>query len=414
MKYLRAFVAREYQQFLALSSESRCMLLSYVLVGLADPMISVFTNAFLWRSTHDPLALVVYNGGFFLALSLGFYLNGYLLRRFSVSQLYWVGCVLQGLVPFLVMIHRVDSLWLIALAGLLFGCAAGLFWSNRNLMTLTQTQTQDRLYFGGLESGLGTIVSIAMPTLIGWFLVWGETRRWYSVHQAYLVMGFAAVLILFAAGASLQACTCHPKIPSHLLLRKPSSRWRAMRWLEYIHGVHGGTEIVVPTLVVLTLLGEEASLGLVHSLSAISAALAIYTIGRVARSEHRPHLLGVWIVLEVLASVVFAWWFSATSVIVYTVLVALVANTRWVTLMSLTYDVIDDEERVHGLPKYVFLFDREVFLNLGRVTGLSLFVLLLLFDHEVALRYALVCTALLQGLVFGVARRLNRSFVGVT
>lgn len=408
--FFRRYIMREWTHFQSLSYENRRLLLSYLLVGLSGPMTGVFVNAFLWRYTQDARSLMLYNGGFFLALPVGFYINGLLLRRASTVALYWLGCVLQGLVPFALIFGQVTELHWIGLLGLLFGFAAGLFWANRNLMTLTQTHTDERLYVGSLESVLGTLTSIVVPVLIGWFLVFGEAKGWYSIQRAYEIVGVGGVVILFFAGWCLRPLSIRPQIPRFFILSSASRRWNALRWLEYVHGVHGGTEIIIPTLMILSLIGEEGSLGLVQSLSAVCAAFAIYVVGRRARAHHRPHLLGVWIIVEVLASASFALLFSSFSVVLYTLLIALVAHTRWVTLMSITYDVIDGEERLHGQSRYASLFDRELFLNLGRVTGLLLFFGVFVFDEAVALRYTLLFTSLLQWLVFGVGKRLNHSF----
>ena len=93
--------AREKSHFDDLGVVVKHLLLSYSLYLISYPVMGIFINAYFWRQSNDVSLIAAYNLGFFVALPLGFYLNGLLLKKIHILKLYWVGGVLQGLAAFL-------------------------------------------------------------------------------------------------------------------------------------------------------------------------------------------------------------------------------------------------------------------------------------------------------------------------
>src|SRR5258708_32425196 len=92
----QSFIARETAYFYKLHQDARKLLVSIFLYNLVSPLFGIFLNAFLWRQTHDIILLTVYNLILYAFIPIGFYLNGWLLRRFSPAVPYTISLLLYG------------------------------------------------------------------------------------------------------------------------------------------------------------------------------------------------------------------------------------------------------------------------------------------------------------------------------
>ena len=121
-------------------------------------------GAFFWQP-HGifPLRLSILCGLWFLlflGLPLGFYFNGLLLRKFSSSLLYIFGLLLMGVSVTGIIFTSPHQIVTVALFGFIYGISLGIFWANRNLLTLITTTSENRIYFSGIESSSATIIGM--------------------------------------------------------------------------------------------------------------------------------------------------------------------------------------------------------------------------------------------------------------
>ncbi len=363
-------------------------------------MTDLFTNVFLWRTHTTATAIVIYNLGFCLVIPVGFYFNGLLMRRVRPALLYGMGCLLQGFPPLLLVFIRPSSLLVIGALGGLFGLAAGFFWANRNFLSLRLVQEQHRLRFTALESILSTIASVFMPILIGWLLLLGERLGWYSTQQAYEAMTVLGLLLLSVAG--WLAFPIHLPAPNleRLWVRDARREWNRIRWVEMLHGFQHALEMVIPTLLILLLLGQEDVLGTLQSAAALVASIVIYLIGTRAPRSSRGTILAWWVASTLISTSLLVIFYSPLALIIYVIANALTVDIRWMALITTMYDVVDREERQTKNSHYSYLFDREIFLSIGRVVALIAFLIFYIASPQNALRATLLSGAVLQIFVF--------------
>lgn len=163
MRLIHKVIHHELSYFHQLSQAGKTLIISYALSGITDPVLYAFFNTFLWRETNDMRILAWYNFAFYAGLPLGFYLNGKLLKYISSTRLYLVGCVAEAVVvSALIFLSQTNYLALL-IFGITFGMSAGLFWANRNFLTLRAVKSENRIYFSSLEANASTITGIIIP-----------------------------------------------------------------------------------------------------------------------------------------------------------------------------------------------------------------------------------------------------------
>lgn len=378
-----------------LAPSQRRLIASFFLFGLATPMASTYVNTYLWRQSKSPETLAVFNIGIFIAIALGFLLNIVFLRRFGSGKLYALGCILQGLVPLaLVSLGARADTYAFAV-GLILGLAQGFYWANRNALTSKLSQGEYRYRFVSVETALGTVAGVISPLLIGWFIASGEQLSTQTIDHAYQVTAVASLILLMAAGALAWPLAIEPLGTKRMSFAGTSKLWKTQRVIEIVNGMAHGIETVLPLVIILTLLGQEGAVGTLKSAGAVFSAIVIVFLRKYVRHHHHANLFGVWLVVTLLGSTLFAVLYTPMSALIYFLLSGLVSPVRWSSFTTVMYEIVDQELRAKDSHRFFYIADREVFLNIGRVIGLLLLTFLFRLSPEMVSRYGLLLVALI-------------------
>ena len=389
---------REKTHFDDLGETVKHLLYSYALYLISYPIMGIFINTYFWRQTNDVSLIAAYNLGFFVALPLGFYLNGLLLRRFHILKLYWAGNVLQGVAAFLAIFIPSLSFCQVLVYGLVYGIGGGLYWGNKNYITLKITKGKNRLYYNNLESSLDLVISIIMPILIGWALVFGEQIALYTVESAYKILMLISIILLWVSGYMLRSANIYSEPISHLTLRKPSKYWNLNRLVHVLYWTLSGVNYFVPTILVLVFVGTEAALGTIESITALLVAVLLYIIGRKSSAKHLMTTIIATGIVFLAGALMFNFTYGFVGAIIYSVAYSLTGAVAWNSIYSNSMEVIDREsEYGSNHNQYALVLDNEIFFNLGRIIGMALFFgLVALTNQEISLRIAPLIAGSLQ------------------
>lgn len=387
----------ELSHFQKLPAAAGSMLVSAGIYEFAYPLLFVFLSAFLFRSTGSFTAAILYHSGMYIALPLTFYLNGLLLKRWRMPWLLSFGLVFQGVVSSLVFFMSSISFTTIFIMGLLQGVAMGFYWANRNFMNLTVIQDEQRDYFTGLETIVANVAGIIAPFFTGWILILGAGYSRLSIQQMYQLLALVAMLAMTLAGMVMfSAKVANPQFKK-LWLGAISSPWNKGRIREVIYGISHGLIIFVPPTLTLFAIGQEEVLGTLQSIAAIFGSLFTYVIARKVKAHKRRSLLFYSIILNLLITIPLSVWFEQWAILIYLLGYGFTIHLMWLALSPVQMKIIDEEEGGDSTNNYAYVADRELFLNIGRIMGMAVFLPLVLFvSQEVALRISLLLVAILQ------------------
>jgi hypothetical protein len=253
------------------------------------------------------------------------------------------------------------------------------------------------MYYGSLESGVGTFINIIAPLLSGTTIVIIAKFIPNGLNLSYQILSFLAFIILFATGFIIQ--TMEPLKQEHKLpiVTKHSRKWNMLRIFIINSGILSGILIFFPTLIVFSFLGKEGTLGYIQSIvSALSAVVVLGFASRVT-NKHALFFLGISIVFITLGSAFFGLFFSSIGVIVYLLSDAISMPFLWAPYNTISLNTIDSEYAEFGHPHFAYIFDQELFLNIGRLVGIGVFIYIATqFGTIPALRYSPFILAVLQ------------------
>lgn len=407
MNLLKSFYQREHAHLEKLSPDSKQLVKSIFLYNTIGPLFSIFLTAFLFRQTESLTLVALFNVLFYIGIPLGFYINGLLLKYYPPHILYSVGLATKGISMATLIFLPALTLATIVSFGLLYGITVGMYWANRNFLTLVTTTSNNRIYFSGLESLSKSITDVMTPFLIGILITFGTMIALYTPRDGYKILAIIMLLIVVRIGMTILRLRTSRQTVS-LFITNASRQWANFRIYNTVLGFLTVGIMMLPPLMVLVLVGEEGALGIIQSLAALLSAFVVYGFSKTLHIRHRFKLLVVSIIISIAGALLFSLFYSALGVFLFIASVALALPFWWAYMSSMSYDLID-KEYSEITKRYAAVCDREVYINIGRVLTLVLFLgLIYFYSNDAALRYTPLAFVVFQILLFFIARSIEK------
>jgi len=398
-------IGAELRHFRAQSHNFKTLVLTNFVYAFVLPVVDMFVAAYIMRSSNDPVKVVIYQLTIYTGIPLTFLINGFLLRHFNVKTLYSFGMLLSGVSMTIMMSLPTLNLVGIGCAGLLMGFSFGFYWSNRDFLSLANTDNSNRNYYYGLETFLYTLVATAIPIMIGWFLQYqggdSQVQRGYQI-----VTGIVFLIAIAASFVCFRGTFTQPENRKFIYF-KFHPLWRKFLALAALKGLVQGFLVTAPAMLVMLLLGKEFALGTANSIGAIVAAILMYFIGRYSSPRHRVHILSAGLILFAIAAAFNAILFNATGVVLFLMFMLLARPLLDLAYFPIQYRVINVVGHVENRSEYAYILNHEAGLWIGRFLGAGTFLVLAFgISNEVALRYAVLIAAVVQLASIWIARNV--------
>ncbi|HYF68735.1 MAG TPA: hypothetical protein VD884_11395 [Ohtaekwangia sp.] len=389
----------EFNFFMTMPRDMRVLLITNLIYAFVLPVIDIFVGAYIMRTSNDPKIVVIYQLTVYTGIPITFLINGFLLNKIKIAHLYSFGMLLSGLSMLVMMSLENLSATGVGIAGILMGCSFGFFWANRDYLALDTTNDSNRNYYYGLETFFYTITFILVPFFVGAFLARSEAGAWFDgkMNVAYqVVTGFVFLLTILSSVVIHQEKFKNP-IQKKFLYLKFHSLWNKMLVLAGLKGLAQGYLVTAPAILIMTLVGNEGSLGTVQAVSGIVTAFMLYGLGRFTKPHHRIYILSAGLFIFLVGTLINSLLFSAIGVIVFVLCKVLFQPLHDIAYFPIQMRVIDVVSKIEKRNEFAYIFNHEFGLYVGRFLGLGLFIVLATYvSRTFALKYSLVVIAVLQ------------------
>lgn len=385
-------IKSEFLHFKSLSQKAQGLIISYFFYGAAYPIINTYINSYIWRNNNNLTSLAIYRLGQFSLTPLIFLINGYLLKKYKIVWLYFFGSLVLAISTVSIVFIKLNSIIDYFILGGLYGVGFGFYWANRNYLTQQETSHKNRNYFLGLNFSINTIISLIIALFSGWLIVFGLS------YQALMIFAF---ILLFVSGFKVFSENYQAFRIGKLTISQPTDKWKIKRLIHLGIGLFEGSAYFLPSLLILSMLGNEGILGTLTALTSILSAVLVYIYGRkVQTKNHRKYFI-ISVIFGLLSSVILAFFFNWLTIIIYVLLNSLIINFIWLTAGPLIMNNIDVEIVTNEEGRFSYILDGELFLNIGRSTSavICLIITISISDFA-ALRYGSLILSAFQVLLF--------------
>ena len=402
-------IVKEFDFFSSHSKGMRVLLLTNLIYGLVGPIIELFIGAYIMRNSSDISLVVIFQLAVYTGIPLTFMINGFLLNRIKIAWLYSFGMLLSGISMFAMMLlQQLDTIG-VFLAGLIMGLSYGFFWANRDFLALNTTNDGTRNYYYGIETFFYTITGILVPLAAGAFIGATDKNGWFGgqVNTAYYILtAIVFVMSMFASILVHRGEFVNPKRAPFLFI-KFDRIWNKMLGLASLKGLAQGYIVTAPTMLILSLVGKEGSLGLIQGIAAAVSAILLYILGRVTGPKHRLLIYGIGCLLFMVGALLNATLYSSLGVILFMMCLLFARPLLDIAYFPIQLKVIDYVAEKEKRNEFSYIFNHELGLYLGRLFGCGLFIVLARYVSEyAALRYALLVIAVLHALGWFMAKSI--------
>jgi YQGE family putative transporter len=371
----------------------RRLVISNIFKTIQSPLVTTFLNAFIWRVSGSIVGVAIYNIGLHIIPPVAFYLNGLLLRHIDIRKLFAWGAILSGIASVLLIFFKGSNLLFIFLCGCILGLGDGFYWANRNYLEFKETCNEVRLYFYGLLSSVSSIASVLVPLIAGWFIVFGSFVHLYSQKHAYWILFTLSFILMFLCGRVILHGAFESPIPEKILLKTTFLNKR--RLLNIAGGFVDGTPFIA-TLLILLILGNEGILGSITAIVSLITAFAMYWYGKKAKPTSELRAILASSALFLISGFCLIAFPLTIGVILFVLLYG-IASSFFSMLINAELLSLSEEELLGDTSsRYSFIFDNEVFLNLGRILSLLIIIGIAFFTSKIT---TLVYGQILLGII---------------
>ena len=401
----------EYLFFRSQPLNIRTLLVTNMLYAFILPIIEIFVGAYIMRNTGSPAYVAIYQLCMYFGVLVTSVLNGLMLRRFNSSSLYAFGILLSAAVLMAMMFVNSIGIIALGLSGFILGASTGFFWTNRYLLTLNSTNDENRNYFFGLESFFFSLWSITVPLIVGAFLVSVDgfvfLGKILDVNNGYQFITAFSLLVALAAVLVLSRGRFDNPVQKKFFYTRFHLLWQKLLTLAGLKGMVQGFLVTAPAILVMRLVGNEGSLGLIQGVGGLLTAILVYTLGRIAAPRHRMAIFGLGLFVFFLGTLFNAVLFSAIGVIVFVLCKVLFQPLHALAYFPTMMKTIDAVKAIENRNEYAYILSHEIGLFIGRAFGMGLFISLAYWvSEDFALKYALVIVGTVQLLSLPLAKNI--------
>ncbi len=352
-----------------------------ILKIISNPLTDIFLNAFIWQTTGSLLTVALFNVGQYIFLPIAFFVNGLLLRKTHIQKTFAWGAIIGGASGAALVIFGNGNAHLIPIFGCIWGFGNGMYWANRNYLELQETVAAWRGYFYGILLSMSALASILVPLAAGWFIVFGTYSGLYSRKHAYWMVFIFSFLLMVVCAKMVSQSSFNTTIPEKISRLSHGSLFSRRRILQIASGLLDGIGFF-PTLLALYLIGNEGFLGSISAIAALCTVTALYLYARRANERHERNSLLGSAFLYLTCAVCLAFLPHEIGIIINILLMGVAWSFSGVATNSIFLKLCEEEMGDEKNSGYSFIFDNELFLNIGRLIAVGIVIVLALAISE--------------------------------
>ena len=376
---------------LHMETTNRDLILLIVIGGLYALGIflsNTFVNVYLWRQTNDYLTIATYNLAIFILQPLTFIAAGKLAKKIDRVIVLRLGVTFLALFFLTVLFLGEHAAHFNIILGCLLGIGYGFYWLAFNVLTFEITEPETRDYFNGFVGALESFGGMVAPVVAGAIIAKLATNIGYMTVFA---ISLSLFLLAIICSMFLQRRNAEGKYHFKEVFKELNENkdWKNIVFANFFLGIREGIFIFVITIWVFVITQSEFALGIFHlTLNGVSL-LSYFLVVKVLRPSKRKIALFIGSVIISFSIFILVFQLSYPILILYAFTIGLAYPILDVPYNSVTYDVIGvsnyaKEWRI----EYVVVF--EMFVNLGRVLSIAIFIVMFLLFGEPAIRYLLI------------------------
>ncbi|TYP69770.1 MFS transporter [Paenibacillus methanolicus] len=360
----------------SLDGQAVLLLVVQGLLGIANALSGTFVPVYLWKASQS-LALIGWFNLFQATVSgLTFWLAGKWVKEHNKMHCLRLGVALSGAFYLTVLLIGKSAVDYAIPLGVLNGIALGLFWLAYNVVYFEVTEPGNRDRFNGLAGFLGSGAGILAPWISGLIITSQSGERGYTIIFTISVILFAVAVVMSFWLKKREAVGQYEWLYGFRQLTRKDSPWRRVVPAIMAQGVREGVFMFLINLLVYISTNNEQKVGNFSLITSFVALISFWLIGRLLTPQRRKAAMLIGAVMVTAVIVPLFWPLRYGTLLMFGIGSAIFMPLYIIPMTSTVFDMIgQSEESASRREEFIVL--REAGLTLGRVIGLSSYLLVL-------------------------------------
>lgn len=358
-----------------LSKDLTLLLVIGGLYSLSIALSNTFVNVYLWKQSSGFFQLGLFHLAIVTTQPVSFLVAGRLAKKVDRIIVLRIGVVLLSLYFILVLLSGTQAKHFIILLGAILGIGYGFYWLSYHVLTFEITEPETRDFFNGFFGIFNSLGGIIGPLFAGFIISRFEKFTGYTMIFTISLILFA-VATIFSFFMKRRPADGNFSFQAILLERKKNTNWRMITNANFFQGLREGLFAFVINIYVYITTGSEMALGTFTFLNSLVSVLAYFFASKYIKINYRKKAIFIGGILLSLSVFIIAFEMTYYRLLIYAVIIAISYPIVLVPFLSTSYDVIGTGWKASEM-RIEYIVVRELFLNLGRMFSILLFILAL-------------------------------------
>lgn len=343
------------------------------LYSLGIFLSNTFVNIYLWKQSGDYVTIAIYNLGIYLFQPITFILAGKIAKKVDRVIVLRLGVIFLSLFFLSVLIIAEKAATFNFLLGGLLGIGFGFYWLAFNVLTFEITEPESRDFFNGFLGVLQSFGGMIGPLFAGTIIANMPKNVGYNtIFTISFCLFIGAVACSFVLKRRQAEGAFHFK--RVLAERGHNNNWKKILNAHVFQGLREGIFLFVIAIWVFITTNSEFALGMFNLfLSGLSFIFYFIVTKWIKPSMRKKAILAGGLILY-FSIYIILFSISYIQLIIYAVIIGIAYPIINVPYISMTYDVIGKAWKAKEF-RVEYIVVRELFVNIGRVTSIVLFLL---------------------------------------
>src|SRR5690625_115046 len=359
------------------------------LYSLGIFLSNTFVNVYLWKQAGDYITIAVYNLAIYLFQPITFILAGKTAKKIDRIIVLRLGVIFLSIFFVSVLIIGEKAATYNFMLGSLLGIGYGFYWLAFDVLTFEITEPDTRDFFNGFLGVLQSFGWMVGPLIAGTIIAkMSDNAGYTAIFTISLILFICAVVCSFFLNR--RQAEGDFQFKRILKERHHNKNWNRILYAHVFQGLREGIFLFVITIWVFLVTKSEFALGMFNLLLSGLSLVFYFIATKYIKPSRRKKSILVGALMLYLAIYIILFNISYVQLLIYAVVIGIAYPIISVPYVSLTYDVIGKARKAKDL-RVEYIVVRELFVNIGRVISIGVFLIAVLnFKSEQAIPILLV------------------------
>ena len=370
---------------------------SLMACDLTNGIINLFGETFLVAyflqiSNENIIQVSTYYIILYSLLGIGNILLGNIIKSKPTKRgsIYRLAIIIKSFYILLIVLFKNKISQYFIIFAIFYGIAESLYWATHDVMNIQIVENENRKKYMTTKRILSKFIHILVPTILGISI---ELTSFENIAIYVFVLTLFQIIVSlqidtnkFVSGDKIQNYSLKNYI-NDLSFEQKNNISKVYK-LAFLYGIIMDTIRVLVVIITIMTFKTSFNLGILTTIFSVFSMLSLYLFNLLYQKQHAKKLLSFCAIIGVLGVLGLIFNINKTTLIIYNFTYSITVYILEVMFKIKADDVVKENDIEKWLVEYHTF--TEVFMEMGRITGFLLMLLVGLLNNVIYFKLLLL------------------------